>query len=66
MNEQLNGIYYARNEARSTNNKDLQRFLRENRNPDIGTDRNGNIWLKSKTTLEQIKTGLSRSNYIEP
>jgi hypothetical protein len=56
----------ARSEARTTGNKNLQRFLGQNDNPNIGTDRNGNIWLQSRTTGEQINTGLPKSGYIEP
>ena len=46
-------------------NTELQKFLKNNKNPDIGTDSKGNIWLKSRISGNTIKTGLSVDMYIQ-
>ena len=48
-----------------TENKQLNKFLRNNDNPDIGTDSRGNIWLKSRLSGETIKTDLNVNMYTD-
>ena len=51
----------SREEAKT--NKQLQKFLDNNDNPDVGTDKNGNIWLKSRTSNATVKTPLKVNMY---
>ena len=51
--------------AESSSNKELGKFLKQNSNPDIGTTKNGEIWLKSRTTGEIVNTGLNVLMYLE-
>ena len=54
----------AKGEA-NDGNKDLKKFLDQNKNPDIGTDKDGNVWLKSRDTGETINTKLPADAYKE-
>ena len=49
----------------SKSNNQLKKFLDKNKNPDIGIDSSGNIWLKSRSTGEIIKTPLNKNMYID-
>ena len=49
----------------SKNNNQLRIFFDKNKNPDIGIDSSGNIWLKSRSTGEIIKTPLNKNMYID-
>ena len=49
----------------SNENKQLQKFMKKNKNPDIGVDSSGKIWLKSRTTGEVVNTQLNKSMYID-
>ena len=49
----------------ATTNKQLKRFMDQNKNPDIGTDSQGNIWLKSRTSGDVVNTGLQTNMYAE-
>ena len=51
--------------AESSSNKELGKFLKQNSNPDIGTTKNGEIWLKSRTSGEIVNTGLNVLMYLE-
>jgi len=39
--------------------------MKKNKNPDIGVDSSGKIWLKSRTTGEVVNTQLNKSMYID-
>ena len=49
----------------SKSNNQLKKILDKNKNPDIGIDSSGNIWLKSRSTGEIIKTPLNKNMYID-
>lgn len=49
----------------SKSNNHLKKFLDKNKNPDIGIDSSGNIWLKSRSTGEIRKTPLNKNMYID-
>jgi hypothetical protein len=54
----------ARQEAKQGGNKELQKFLDKNSNPNIGVDDKGNIWLQSRTPGGgEINTGLPAAGY---